>query len=212
MTPGREARLAELVSAVARQALADRGVRRVALVDDGTPEAALAARLLAPLGEGAVARLRAEGAEVEPLLHSLAPIHGEARVAREVAGLRARLEPGVLPAAPENKTALLLGGGLPPEPFLPLGDLWAGEVAELAGGWSAPAEVRSLAEAAGGVGPLDAALRGVVDRRDPAALEALPEAVREKVRRLLARGRADRLFPRLVPKLGHRTLGVDLFE
>lgn len=212
MTPAREARLAEVVCAVARQALADRGVQRVALVDDGSPEAALAARLLAPLGEGVVARVRAEGAGVEPLLQTLAPIHGAERAAREVAGLRARLEPGALPAAPENKTALLLGGPLPAEPFLPLGDLWAGEVAELAGGWSAPAEVRSLAEAAGGIGALDAALRGVVERRDPAALGALPEAAREEALRLLARGRAGRLFPVLVPKLGHRTLGVDLFE
>lgn len=216
MTPppagGRLDRVGEVVRAVARQALRDHGARRVALLDDGGPEAGLAARLLAPLGEGALVRIPASSGEVEPLLHLLGGEHGVERVALEWARLRARLEPDVLSAAPWNKTALLLGGALPPDPFLPLGDLWASEVEELAGGWSAPEEVRALAEGAGGVARLDAALRDCFDRRDPAALESLPGEVRGWVERLLARGRASRLFPRLVPKLGPRTLGVDLFE
>jgi hypothetical protein len=208
----REARLGEVVGAVVRQALHDHGARRVALLDDGSPEAALCARLLAPLGEAALLRVRAEGAEVEPLLHSLAAAHGRERAARELARVRARLEPDALPASPENKTALLLGGALPPEPLLPLGDLWASEVEALCGEWSGPPEARRLAEAAGGISALDAALRACVDRRDPAGLEMLPPEVEAEARRLLARGRASRLFPRLVPKLGTRTLGVDLFE
>lgn len=208
----REARLAELVRAVARQALADRGVRRVALLDDGSPEAELAARFLAPLGADAVVRVRPDEAEVEPLLHLLPREIPRERLARELARLRCRLEPDALCASPRNKTALLLGGALPPEPFLPLADLWASEVAELAGGWHAPAEVREAAEASGGIEALDAALRGHFDRRDPRALSALPGDAERRVRELLARGRASRLFPRVVPKLGSRTLGVDLFE
>lgn len=204
----REGRLAEVVSAVARQALRDHGARRVALVDDGGPEAALAARLLEPLGPEALVRVRVSVADVEPLLHALSGEHARERLAREWAGVRARLEPDAFPATPANKTALLLGGALPPEPFLPLGDLWASEVAELAGEWSAPAEVREAAEAAGGIERLDAALRAFVDRREPRAWDSLPPAAR----RLLERGRASRLFPRVVPKLGARTLGVDLFE
>lgn len=208
----REGRIAEVVAAVARQALADWGVSRVALADDGSPEAGLAARLLEGLGAGAPARLRADDPRVEPLLHALRAMQPEARAAREAAGILARLEPDALAAAPENKTALLLGGALPPEPFLPLGDLYACEVAELCGDWSGPEELRELAEAAGGIARLDAALRAWLDRRDPSALDRLPAAVAEETRRRFARGRAARFAVRLVPKVGYRTLGVDLFE
>ncbi|HEX2092233.1 MAG TPA: hypothetical protein VHG28_07510 [Longimicrobiaceae bacterium] len=208
----REARIGEVVAAVARQALADWGVRRIALLDDASPEAALAGRFLERLGPEVLVRVPTSGPGVEPLLHALGRLPEEARVGREVAGLRARLEPDALPAAPDNKTALLLDGALPPEPFLPLGDLWASEVAELAGGWSAPAGVRALAEAAGGIDRLDAALRARVDRRDPTGLDGLPGGVAEEVRRRFALGRASRLAVRLVPKVGSRTLGLDLFE
>jgi hypothetical protein len=108
--------------------------------------------------------------------------------------MRARLMDGALPAHPANKTALLLGGELPPEPLLPLGDLWAGDVVALAGGWSAPDEVRRLADAAGGIAALDAALRALIDGRGAAALDALPAAARSEVRRRLAAGRASRIF------------------
>lgn len=206
-------RLGEVVGAVARQALADRGLRRVALLDDGGPEAELAARLLADaLGTDAVVRVGAGDGELEPLLHRLAPESGAARVEEEVRRLRARLVPDALPAHPANKTELVLGGELPPEALLPLGDLWAGEVAELAGNWSAGDEVRRLAEAAGGIGALDDALRAWIDRRDPDGLRGLPGDVAERVRHGFARGRTARLFPRVVPKLGTRTLYVDLFE
>lgn len=208
----REARLGELVAAVARQALADGGVGRVALADDGSPEAGLAARLLDGLGPDALLRAGGDGSGMEPLLHSLRGIGAGARAAREAAGLLARLAPDALAAAPENKTVLLLSGPLPPEPFLPLGDLYASEVAELCGGWSAPEELRTLTDSAGGIGRLDGALRAWLDRRDPSGLDRLPAGVAEEVRRRFARGRPSRFAVRLVPKVGYRTLGVDLFE
>lgn len=214
MTPidrAREMRIAEVIGAVARQALADRGRTRIALLDDGGPEAELAARLLtAVLGVDAVERV-ADGGGVESVLHAAEGV-SPARRAEEMRRTRARLMDGALPAHPASKTALLLGGELPPEPLLPLGDLWASDVAALGGGWSAPEEVRALADAAGGIEALDAALRGLIDGRDAAALDALPAEVGDAVRRRLAAGRASRIFPRVVPKLGGRTLGVDLFE
>ena len=211
---GRMRRLGEIVGAVARQALADRGLARVALLDDGGPEARLAARRLADaLGEDAVVAVRADAGEVESLLrHPVPGEDGAERAAEELRRLRARLVPDALAAHPANKTALLLGGEIPPEPLLPLGDLWAGEAAELAGGWSAPVPVRRMAEAAGGIEALDAALRAWTDRRDPAGLDTLAPAVAGAVRAALAAGRASRITPRVVPKLGSRTLYVDLFE
>jgi hypothetical protein len=208
VSDARTSRLAELLGAVALQLLEDRGAARIALLDDGGPEAALAARLLAPaLGPERLLRVSAGAAEVESLLH-LAPGVSADRLAGEVARLRARLAEDAVAAFPANKTALLLGGELPPEPFLPLGDLWASQVEELAGAWSGPQAAREAAEALGGVARLDAALAAWSEGRDPRALDGLPEAAL----RALRSGRASRLHPRIVPKLGYRTLGVDLFE
>lgn len=209
----RAARIGEAIGAVARQALADRGAHRVALLDDGSPEAALAERFLASaLGNDAVVRIFVDGPELEPLLHLLPSGVSHERLEDEARRMKARLLEGALTAHPANKTELLLGAALPPEPLLPLGDLYASEVAGLCGGWSASAEVRALAAAAGGVEALDAALRRWLDGRDPAGLDALPAEATEQVRRRFRAGRAARLAPRIVPKLGTRTLGVDLLE
>jgi hypothetical protein len=212
MTEARFGRIALVVGAVARQALRDRGKRQVALLDDGGPEGDLAARFLAQtLGAEGLIRVTASDGEVESVLH-LSP-HTEPETLRhEIRRLRARLTPGALAAHPANKTALLLNANLPPEPLLPLGDLWASEVAELAGGWSAPGAVQRIAEQAGGIHALDDALRAYVDGRDPAGLGALPADVADAVRRALAAGRAARMHPVIVPKVGTRTLGVDLFD
>lgn len=212
MTDGMERRIGEVVGAVARQALADRGRTRIALLDDGGPEAELAARLLErALGEAAVVRVTAGDAGVEPFLPEGQRV-AERRAADEARRLRARLMDGVLVAHPANKTTLLLGGEMPPEPLLPLGDLWATDVVALAGGWSAPPEVAALAEAAGGIGALDTALRRRVDGRDPRGLDGLPGEAAERVRGLLAAGGAWRRTPRIVPKLAGRTIGIDLME
>lgn len=212
MTEARFGRIAEIVGAVARQALHDRGATRIALLDDGGPEADLAARMLArALGEEGVIRVTASEAEVESVLH-LAPEATPETLRHEIRRLRARSTPGALAAHPGNKTALLLNARLPPEPLLPLGDLWASEVAELAGGWSAPGPVLRIAELAGGIQGLDDALRAYVDRRDPAGLDSIPSAAADAVRQALAAGRAARMHPILVPKVGTRTLGVDLFD
>jgi hypothetical protein len=212
MTDARERRIAEIVGAVARQALADFGHGRIALLDDGGPEAALAARLLeGTLGTDFIVRVTEDGGGVEPFLPHRGALPAW-RVAEEVRRLRARLMDGTLAAHPASKTALLLRGELPPEPLLPLGDLWASDVVALTGGWSAPPEAAALAEAAGGIGALDAALRGVIDGRDASALDRLPREAAQGVRAQLAAGRASRRNPRIVPKLGGRTLCIDLME
>jgi hypothetical protein len=215
MTETREARIADVVGAVARQALADCGLHRIALLDDGGPEAELATRMLArTLGPGAILRVREDGEDLDHL-HRFRTDGAEIpgwRMAEEVRRLRTRLMDGTLPAHPASKTALLLGGALPPEPLLPLADLWATEVAALIGGWSAPPPVLALAEAAGGIEALDDALRRRFDGRETAAFDALPSAVAETVRQALVAGRASRRDPRMVPKLGRRTLCIDLME
>jgi hypothetical protein len=212
MSDVRWGRVSEIVGAVARQALADRGLSRIALLDDGSEQADLAARLLAHvLGEAAVERVTITSAEVEPLLPAWpkAPRH---RVEDELRRMRARLT-DALPAHPASKTELMMGGALPPEPLLPLGDLWATEVLALGSAWSGTAELLSIADEAGGIETLDGALRRLVDRRDPLGWdEELPLPLRERVRRAIRGGAAWRRDPFIVPKLGSRTLGTDLFE
>jgi hypothetical protein len=220
----RPGRIRGIVGAVARQALHDRACDRLALLDDGSPEARLAIGWLgAELGPHRLIRVAAEERQVESLLQILAdagvppgaegvdwPASGATRI-----GLRrliAGLVPGALVANPANKTALLLAGAPPPDPFFPLGDLYASEVAALAGGWSAPAEVEALARACGSVDLLDDELRRRIDQRDPLGTSAHDGPAARAVAEALAKGRAARVYPTIVPKVGSRTLGVDLFE
>ncbi len=211
----RESRIAAIVGDVVAQALRDAGARRLLVLDDGSPQAALAVGWCrAALGD-AVEPVPFPAAG-DPLLHALGSTVGE-RAALEVARLRARLGAAsgaggdALVAHPADKTSLLLEG-VPPEPLLPLGDLWASQVRELCGAWSARADVLALAGDAGGLDVLDAALMAWIDRRVAAddALARLPEAVRRDVLRRFARGRSARRRAGIVPKLGLRTIGVDL--
>ncbi|HEX5871702.1 MAG TPA: hypothetical protein VFY65_14845, partial [Longimicrobium sp.] len=135
-------RIAEVIGAVARQALADRGVSRIALLDDGGPEAKLAASILrGELGDDAVISIDTADIDPAPLVRGLAA--DTRRVDEEVRRMRARLKDDALAAHPASKTALLLGGELPPEPLLPLGDLWATDVQALAGGWSSSPDIEA---------------------------------------------------------------------
>jgi hypothetical protein len=209
--PARLVRIGEIILAVARQMVEDRGVVRLALLDDGSPEAGLVADLLAPLAEGLV-RVRLNDLQVDSLLHSAGGIGDTLEARVEAHRFLVRLVSGAVATSALTKTDLLLGGEMPPEPFLPLGDLYASEVVALAGDWRGSPNARRLAEAAGGVERLDAVLRALLDGRDARALERLPVSAAAEVRAALRRGSSSRSHPRLVPKLGTRTIGVDLFE
>src|SRR5690606_757501 len=102
----------------------------------------------------------------------------------------AAVEARSLRAHPANKTALLLGDH-PDADLLPLGDLWASEVAVLAGDWSAPDPVRALVESTGDVAVLDEALRRWTEGREPLAraLAELDMAVAERIAQALEQQR-----------------------
>lgn len=175
-------RLGRVIGGVLRQAVADAAAPGVVILEDWTPEGELAY-------EWAVQAL------------------GEKRVWRAAAGARG------LTAHPASKTVLLLA----PEvnaPLLPLGDLYASQVEQVAGSWSAPPAVEALATRAGGIALLDAALqRWLEERRTPAeAFAPLGPELAAELSERLRRSRASRWRPGLVPKLGPRTLGVDLYE
>ena len=193
-----EARLAAVIGGVIVQALSDARASGAVLLDDGSFEAALAERLLRPALGDRLAVLAIEGTS------SAAVLRGAAVVAET--------RPDALCAHPVNKTAALLGGA-PPVPLLPLADLWASDVEQLAQGCSLPERVRAAADAAGGIVAFDRALRRYVERRMPAerAFDELPDA-RGTILALWEDTRFSRRRLGLVPKLGARTLGVDLFD
>lgn len=220
MSAAAGARVAAVVGGVVRQAVEDAGASGVVLLDDGSAEARLAAEWCrAALGPERLFPVPPPSTGVVEAL--LAAVRGVVGVAPEAAaaevhrlvGRLVALERRALLAHPANKTALLLGAAVPPEPLLPLGDLYASEVERLTGSWSAPPEVAALADLAGGIARLDAALLEHVDRRSPvgSALAALPERARAAVRDALEAGRFARRRIGLVPKLTTRTLGVDYF-
>ncbi|HET7276122.1 MAG TPA: hypothetical protein VFI91_13215 [Longimicrobiaceae bacterium] len=207
-----EVRLGDVVAAVVQQAMRDYGVSRIALLDDDSPEAELLARILHErLAPGSVVRIT-DAADLDPVLHALGADLSQGEVRTEARRLRARLIADSIAASPGNKTALLLGGPLPPEPLLPFGDLYASDVEQLTGGWSAPPSVRALAQQAGGIGPLDEALREWAEGRNPEWGSELSDQLRTSIASALAAGRASRITHHVVPKLGSRTLAVDLYD
>jgi hypothetical protein len=206
--------LSLVIGQVARSALQASDAAAVVLLDDGSPEARLAASLLGEtLPKGHFERARGDAPDLEPVLrYARANAAGEESAARmEALRFRARLRKDGLVACAVNKTALLLAAP-PPEPFLPLGDVYATQVAGAGEGWQVPAEVEALADLAGGMEALDAALHRSFDLRLPSGLDPLPQRARQAVEEALERYRHFRRYPVVVPKIGPRTVGVDLHE
>lgn len=207
---GSEARIRTIVVGVVEAVLEARAARGVVLTGPESPERRLLLRWLgehaAVPDEETVERVRDGLAGVRP---DAPPVVVDEEARRAVAHTVAAAEDFVC-ASVIHKTALVLGSELPPEPLLPLGDVWASEVAAVAGGCTLPA-------ALAGVGPatlvsVDRALRAHLeegrDRED--ALAPLELALRERLTELLARRRWGRFRTPVVPKLGLRTVGIDL--
>lgn len=195
----RAGNIGSIIAGVVAQALEDARADALVLIADGSPEGALAERLLRPhLGERLV---QAQAASPAPT----GVLEAWARAAAS--------HPSALVAVPTSKTGALLGAALP-GPLLPLGDLWASQVAALCGAWSAPRPICDLVAAAGGIDVLDGALAALVDqRRHPEeAVSSLPDDVAGTLLALWDAARFVRRRLGLVPKLGARTIGVDLFD
>jgi hypothetical protein len=117
-----------------------------------------------------------------------------------------------LTAHPANKTVLLTGEFFPRSDLLPLGDLYATQVALLAGGWTGDDAVQDLAAAMGGIGALDAALQRHLDERQPIRDLRLAPPAAQRLETAISRTRFRRGRAGLVPKIGARSIGVDLLD
>jgi hypothetical protein len=111
-----------------------------------------------------------------------------------------------------NKTELLLAGVREHADLYPLGDLYASELAAFTAEAAVSGPVAELAAAAGGLAQLDAGLRRLLDERRTAdAAFAGMVHVREMVLTRLHATRFGRTRAGIIPKLGARTIGIDLF-
>lgn len=194
--------VARIVRSVCAAAVRDADAEGIVVLDDWTPEGELVYEwLVDELSEDRVWR----AASTVP---NLSPDQD-----RATAALRFAFERAALVAHPANRTALLLGGRLPWADLFPLGDIPAGRIEALVGRWSGPPALEALAARAG-LTSVDAALERAVDARmAPAeAFVALGDDVARQVLEMYEQGRYFRLRPRVVPKLGARTLGIDLFD
>ncbi|MGQ0561506.1 MAG: hypothetical protein ACT443_06485 [Gemmatimonadota bacterium] len=117
-----------------------------------------------------------------------------------------------LTVAAASKTALLLGAG-PVADVLPLGDLYCTQIEQLIGVMELPPELAELAKACGGAETLDRVLELHFDERRTwqSAVAELTFPVREQLKQRLDAARFRRTRVGIVPKLGSRTLGIDLY-
>jgi hypothetical protein len=182
-------RIARIVSGVIRAALRESGRCGIVIVADGSPETGL--------------------------LCDWCRVHLAERVwgAPDTGELRRLVEErNALAANPVNKTTLLLGAAGSPEPLLPLGDLYATQISDLAGGWSAPPEVQQLIATSGGIELVDQTLQAWFEgwTAPETAVQQLPAEARGPFLEAVRAGRFWRERAGLVPKLSARTIGVDL--
>lgn len=192
----RFAHVAAVVAGVVDAAARDAGRSRIVILDHAGPECALLESCLADAGF-ALPFERAGGTDLD-----------DARArARRAAG-----DDGLV-VDPVNKTVAVLWPEWLAEPLLPLADLYASQVAALAGDWSAPADARAWIERAGGIEAVDGFLVRHLEERRPLdeALGAIADpAVRTELGDRFRAGWWWRRRAGVVPKLGGRTLGIDL--
>jgi hypothetical protein len=120
--------------------------------------------------------------------------------------------PAALTVSAETKTELLLAGAGASADLYPLGDLYASEVMMFCPDCSVSQDVAELAARAGGLHELDGALRALLDERraEATAFAAIPH-LREEVLTRMQQTRFRRARLGIIPKLGARTIGIDLF-
>ncbi|MEO5511621.1 MAG: hypothetical protein ABIS27_13400 [Longimicrobiales bacterium] len=175
-------RVSRVVGGVLREALRTTGATAIVLLDQDSPEGVLVARIAGDAGI--------------PLTDFSDP-------------------KTTLTAHPANKTALLTGDFFPRADLLPLGDLYATQVGQLSDeGWSGDPSVHALADTVGGIEQLDGLLQRLLEGREH--LDSSDPTFDAQSARIVQTAVAGSRFRRaragLVPKLGGRSIGVDLLD
>lgn len=135
----------------------------------------------------------------------------QAQLIEEWCGIESSDELPALTVSAANKTELLLQGGQRADLF-PLGDLYATDIALLSGQYDLSPEAEAVVAESGGIEIVDEMLRGLIEeRRSPGEVFAARPQLQQSFMQLLERNRFHRMRIGVVPKIGARTLGIDLF-
>lgn len=211
-----EDRIARVVVAVVAEAIREADARGVVLASSPRPETALlerwfaAAAITVKMPAAEVVRAVADSLEASLGGDASEPVARSSEEARRAAARVVANHEGLIPVSAANKTELIWAERLPPEPLLPLGDLYASQIHALAGDCTVPPPLADIEPHQ--LRAVDEAMARVVDdgiRPDVAFAELSPE-LRDAVISAMRRSAWKGTLPPVVPKLGRRTLGVDL--
>lgn len=211
-----EDRITRVVVAVVAEAIREADAHGVVLASSPRPETALlerwftAAAITVKIPDAEVVRAVADSLEAglggdgsEAVARSNEEAHRTA--ARVIANRE-----GLIPVSAANKTELIWADRLPPEPLLPLGDLYASQIHALAGACTVPLPLVDIDPDR--LRAVDTAIAQVVEDglRPDVAFAALPSELRDAALSAMRRSAWKGTLPPVVPKLSKRTLGVDL--
>ncbi len=211
-----EDRITRVVVAVVAEAIRDADAHGVVLASSPRPETALlerwftAAAITVKTPDAEV--VRAVAASLEASLGgdtSDAVVRWNDEALRAAARVIANRE-GLIPVSAANKTELIWDERFPPEPLLPLGDLYASQIYTLTGACTAPPPLVDIEPDR--LRAVDTAIARVVEDgvRADVAFAELPSELRDAAFSAMQRSAWKGTLPPVVPKLSRRTLGVDL--
>jgi hypothetical protein len=210
----------KIITGVVREALRSSG-RSGVVLSGGGPEETLLGEWLEEAKIPFVIPRKSDTGQTKGLLNSICHQAGRAGVLAErgselaaeasgLAGWANAWAEGLLLLGTSNKTCLLLSPTQPIQPVLPLGDLYASQVVELAGGSTFPPCLQNASHEE--LRAVDRALEAYYERgfREEAAFEGLDSGLRRSTLAALANARRGWHPKPLIPKLGEATLGLDL--
>ncbi|GMR12765.1 MAG: hypothetical protein BMS9Abin29_0958 [Gemmatimonadota bacterium] len=211
-----EARVIRVVVAVVAGAIREAGANGVVLASSLRPETELlerwfsAAAITVKLPDAEVVQGVAKSLEASLGGDASARLARPSQEARRAAARVIGNREGLISISAANKTELIWAERLPPEPLLPLGDLYASQIHALAGACTAPPPLTDLEPERLRV--VDEAIAQVVDDgvHPDVAFAKLPAGLRDAAHAAMRRSAWKGPLPPIVPKLGRRTLGVDL--
>jgi hypothetical protein len=153
--------------------------------------------------------MRDSGRNVLRLLGETSP---ESDLIERWCGIRFSRDATALTVSAATKTALLVAGVDQPVDVTPLGDLYLTEAARFHRAIRPTGSAAEFAKGAGSIEILDECLRRLLDeRRDPEAAFAAAPHLREPVLLRMQHTRFRRARSGIIPKIGPRTIGIDLF-
>lgn len=211
-----EDHIARVVVAVVAEAIREAGAQGVVLTSSPRPETSLlerwfgAAAITVKVPDAEVVRAVADSLDVILAGDASAGVARSNEEARRAAARVIANHEGLIPVSAVNKTELIWAERLPPEPLLPLGDLYASQIHTLTGACTVPPPLVGIEPHR--LRAVDEAISQVVDDgvRPDVAFAELPPELRDATFSAMHRSAWRGTLPPVVPKLSRRTLAVDL--